>query len=165
MTIDILRLRDRLPQEIADLESEARWEGHRHVTRLIDEWSTGAVRFDRDGERLLGAYADGKLAGIGGMTVETAISGALRMRRFYIRPAMRGRGIGRMLALALLDHARSFCIVVTVHAGNDGAAKFWESLGFQPHGRDGHTHLLELQHHSDDTAAWDSRRCVTPRSP
>ncbi|MBY5866610.1 GNAT family N-acetyltransferase [Rhizobium leguminosarum] len=165
MTIDIRQIRDRLPQEIADLESEARREGHRHVARLIDEWSTGAARFDRDGERLLGAYADGELAGIGGMTAETAMSGALRMRRFYIRPAMRGRGIGRMLALALLDHARSRCGIVTVHAGNDRAARFWESLGFQPYGRKGHTHLLELQHKSDDPAASDLRRCVTPRSP
>ncbi|KAF5880604.1 MULTISPECIES: GNAT family N-acetyltransferase [Rhizobium] len=165
MTIDIRRLRDRLPQEIADLESEARREGHRHVARLIDEWSIGDNRFQRDGERLLGAYVDDALVGIGGMTVETAMSGALRMRRFYIHPAMRGRGIGRVLALALLDHARSFCIVVTVHAGNDGAARFWESLGFQPDGRDGHTHLFALQHHSDDPAASDLRRCVTPRSP
>ncbi|QJX07183.1 MULTISPECIES: GNAT family N-acetyltransferase [Rhizobium] len=165
MTINIRRLRDRLPQEIADLESEARQEGYLHITRLIDEWSTGDNRFQRDGERLLGAYVDDALAGIGSMTVETAMSGVLRMRRFYVRPATRGRGIGRILALALLDHARSFCTVVTVHAGNDGAAKFWESLGFQPHGRDGYTHLLALQRHSDDPAASDLRRCATPRSP
>ncbi|API54170.1 GNAT family N-acetyltransferase [Rhizobium leguminosarum] len=165
MIIDIRRLRDRLPQAIADLESEARREGYLHLTRLVDEWSTGDNRFQRDGERLLGAYVDGELVGIGGMTVETAMSGALRMRRFYIRPAMRGRGIGRMLAMALLDHACSFCTVVTVHAGNDGAAKFWESLGFQPRGRDGHTHLLALQRHRDDPAASNLRRCVTPRSP
>ncbi|MGO6849120.1 GNAT family N-acetyltransferase [Rhizobium beringeri] len=165
MTIDIRTFRDGLPQEIADLESEARREGYLHITRLVDEWSTGDNRFQRDGERLLGAYADEVLAGIGGMTVETAMSGALRMRRFYMRPAMRGRGIGRMLAMALLDHARSFCTVVTVHAGNDGAARFWESIGFQPHGRDGHSHLLALQRRSDDPAASDLRRCVTPRSP
>ncbi|TAZ00803.1 GNAT family N-acetyltransferase [Rhizobium leguminosarum] len=165
MTINIRRLRDRLPQEIADLESEARQEGYLHITRLIDEWSTGDNRFQRDGERLLGAYVDDALAGIGSMTVETAMSGVLRMRRFYVRPATRGRGIGRILALALLDHARSFCTVVIVHAGNDGAAKFWESLGFQPHGRDGYTHLLALQRHSDDPAASDLRRCATPRSP
>ncbi|QIO73813.1 GNAT family N-acetyltransferase [Rhizobium leguminosarum] len=165
MTINIRTFRDRLPQEIADLESEARQEGYRHIARLIDEWSTGAVRFDRDGERLLGAYADEVLAGIGGMTVETAMSGVLRMRRFYISPAMRGRGIGRMLAMALLDHASSFCTVVTVHAGNDGAARFWESLGFQSHGRDGHSHLLALQHHNGGPAASDLRQCVTPRSP
>lgn len=144
MTTEIRLLRDRLPEEIADLASEARREGHLHITRLIDEWSAGDIRFERDGERLLGAYVDEVLAGIGGMTVETAISGALRMRRFYVRPEMRGRGIGRMLALALLDYACSFCTIVTVHAGNDGAAKFWESLGFQPNGRDGHTHRLDL---------------------
>ncbi|TAV91432.1 GNAT family N-acetyltransferase [Rhizobium leguminosarum] len=165
MTIDIRRLSDRLPQEIADLEREARREGYRHVARLIEEWSIGDNRFEHRGERLLGAYAEEALAGIGGMTVETAMSGALRMRRFYIRPTMRGRGIGRMLAMALLDHARSFCTVVTVHAGNDGAARFWESLGFEPHERDGHTHVLALQHHSDDPAASDLRQCVTPRSP
>ncbi|MCV9946043.1 MULTISPECIES: GNAT family N-acetyltransferase [unclassified Rhizobium] len=165
MTIDIRRLRDRLPREIADLESEARQEGHRHVARLIDEWSIGDNRFEHHGERLLGAYVDDVLAGIGGMTVETAMSGALRMRRFYIRRAMRGRGIGRMLAMAPLDHASSFCTVVTVHAGNDDAARFWESLGFQPYGRDGYTHLLALQHHSDDPAASNLRPCVTPRSP
>ncbi|MGO7616430.1 N-acetyltransferase, partial [Rhizobium ruizarguesonis] len=31
MTIDIRRLRDRLPQEMAGLESGARREGYRHV--------------------------------------------------------------------------------------------------------------------------------------
>ncbi|MBY3387830.1 GNAT family N-acetyltransferase [Rhizobium laguerreae] len=165
MTIDIRQIRDRLPQEIADLESEARREGHCHVARLIDEWSPGDIKFEHHGERLLGAYVDDALVGIGGITVDPAMSGALRMRRFYIRPAMRGRGIGRMLALALLEHAQSCCTVVTVHAGNDGAARFWESLGFQPHGRDGHTHLLALQHHSDDPAASDLHRFVTPRSP
>ncbi|MBB4218089.1 GNAT superfamily N-acetyltransferase [Rhizobium sp. BK212] len=144
MTIDIRMIRDRLTQQIADLESEARQEGYRHITRLIDEWSAGDVRFEGTGERLLGAYVDAVLAGVGGMTVEAAMSGALRMRRFYISPAMRGRGIGRMLALALLDHARSCCCIVTVHAGNDGAAKFWESLGFQANGQCGHTHRFDL---------------------
>ncbi|EJZ21048.1 GNAT family N-acetyltransferase, partial [Rhizobium sp. Pop5] len=108
MTIDIRIHRDRLPAEIADLASEARREDYLHITRLIDEWAVGAVRFERDGERLLAAYVGGALAGIGGMTVETAMPGALRMRRFYIRRPMRRRGIGRMLVLALLDHARSF---------------------------------------------------------
>ncbi|RUM09930.1 GNAT family N-acetyltransferase [Rhizobium chutanense] len=143
MTIDIRMIRDRLPKEIADLESEARREGYRHITCLVDEWAAGDTRFERDGERLLGAHVGAALAGIGGMTVEPALSGALRMRRFYIRPAMRRRGIGRMLASGLLDHARSCCSIVTVHAGNAGAAKFWESLGFQASERDGHR--LDLQ--------------------
>ncbi|ARM90309.1 GCN5-related N-acetyltransferase protein [Rhizobium sp. CIAT894] len=160
MTTDIRMIRDRLPDEIADLEGEARREGYFHIARLIDDWSAGAVRFERDGERLLGAYVDRAFAGVGGMTIEAAMPGALRMRRFYIRPAMRGRGIGRMLALALLDHARSCSSIVTVHAGNTGAAKFWESLGFQATGRDGHTHRLDLHGpgERDDPAVRDSRR-------
>ncbi len=82
MTIDIRILRDRLPQEIANLESDAQQEGHLHITRLIGDWSAGAVRFERDGERLLGAYVAEGLAGIGGMTIEPTMTGALRMRRF-----------------------------------------------------------------------------------
>lgn len=142
--IDIRIIRDRLPQEIANLETDARQEGHLHITRLIGDWSAGAVRFERDGERLLAAYVAEGLAGIGGMTIEPTMSGALRMRRFYIRPAMRRRGIGRMLALSLLDHARPCCSIVTVHVGNDAAAKFWESLGFQPRARNRYSHVLEL---------------------
>ena len=144
MTIDIRILRDELPDQITGLAREARQEGHFHITRLVDEWSAGDVRFARDGERLLGAFVGEALVGIGGMTVEPAIPAALRMRRFYVRPDMRGRGVGHMLALALLEHARRFCSVVTVHAGNDGAAKFWESLGFQSARQDGSSHILEL---------------------
>ncbi|MBB4238753.1 GNAT family N-acetyltransferase [Rhizobium esperanzae] len=160
MTIDIRMIRDRLPDDIADLESEARREGYSHIARLIDDWSAGAVRFERDGERLLGAYVDEAIVGVGGVTIEAAMPGALRMRRFYISPTMRGRGIGRMLALALLDHARSCCSIVTVHAGNADAAKFWESLGFQATGPDGHTHRLDLPRpgERDDPAVKDSRR-------
>ncbi|ANM12565.1 MULTISPECIES: GNAT family N-acetyltransferase [unclassified Rhizobium] len=144
MTVDIRTIRDRLPREVADLESEARREGHLHIARLIDQWSAGDIRFEGDGERLLGAYAGEALAGVGGVTVEPALSGALRMRRFYVSPEMRGHGIGRLLALNLLNHARDFCSVVTVHPGNPGAVKFWGALGFQPCGPDGDTHCLEI---------------------
>ncbi|MBY4608932.1 GNAT family N-acetyltransferase [Rhizobium sp. 9T] len=142
--IDIRVLHDRLPQELANLEAEAGREGYLHIARLVDEWSVGTLRFEGDGERLLGAYIGEALVGVGGMSAEAALLGALRMRRFYVHSAMRGRGIGRALALALLEHVRRFCSFVTVHAGNDGAAKFWESLGFQPVSQDGYSHILEL---------------------
>ncbi|MBB4191310.1 GNAT superfamily N-acetyltransferase [Rhizobium aethiopicum] len=145
MTIDIRIFRDRLPEAMTGLAHDARQEGHLHIGRLIDEWAAGDIRFARDGERLLGAFAGETLVGVGGMTIEPAMPEALRMRRFYVRPAMRGRGVGRMLALALLDHARRFCRCVTVHAGNDGAAKFWESLEFRPLDQDGYTHVLDLR--------------------
>ncbi|WP_082929071.1 GNAT family N-acetyltransferase [Rhizobium aegyptiacum] len=145
MTIDIRIFRDRLPEAIAGLAREARQEGHLHIARLVDEWSAGETRFSRDGERLLGAFAGETLVGVGGVTVEPAMLEALRMRRFYVCPGMRGRGVGRMLALTLLNHARPFCRCVTVHVENDGATKFWESLEFRPRDQNGYTHVLDLR--------------------
>ncbi|MBY3597494.1 GNAT family N-acetyltransferase [Rhizobium bangladeshense] len=145
MAIEIRNFRDRLPEAMAGLARDARQEGYLHIGRLIDEWPVGDIRFARDGERLLGAFAGAALVAVGGMTIEPAMREALRMRRFYVRPGMRGRGVGRMLALALLDHARLFCRCVTVHAGNDGAMKFWDALGFRPVKQDSYTHVLELR--------------------
>jgi len=45
------------------------------------------MRFDRHGEALLAARVTGVLAGIGGLTIEPVLAGALHMRRFYVRPS------------------------------------------------------------------------------
>jgi GNAT superfamily N-acetyltransferase len=62
------------------------------------------------------------------------------MRRFYIRPPFRRAGIGRKLAAALLERARTTGLLVTVNAA-PASVSFWEALGFAPDMRDGHTHL------------------------
>ena len=64
-------------------------------------------------------------------------------RRFYGRPAYRRSGMGRELATALLEWARSFSRLVTVNAA-PASTLFWESLGFAPDARDGHTHIQYL---------------------
>jgi GNAT superfamily N-acetyltransferase len=75
------------------------------VERLIAQWKSRAIRFDREGEALLAARVDGALAGIGGLTIDPFVLGAMRMQRFYIRPAFRRNGVGRRLAATLLAHA------------------------------------------------------------
>ena len=112
------------------------------IGRLIAEWASGATRFDRDGERLLAAYLQGVLAGIGGLTMEPAITGALRMRRFYVRPRFRRQGVGRELAATLLGQAMPQVRLVTVNAATPDAPAFWEALGFVPDRRDGFSHIL-----------------------
>jgi GNAT superfamily N-acetyltransferase len=129
-----------LPAGFETLREEARGEGYLFVERLAADWEARRMRFAREGEALLAAYATGVLAGIGGLTIEPVLPGALRMRRFYVRPLFRRAGIGRKLATALLERARIIGVLVTVNAA-PASVSFWESLGFAPDMRDGHTHL------------------------
>ncbi len=131
-----------LPSGFEALRAEAQAEGYRHLDRLAADWAAGAVRFDREGEALFVAYANGALAGIGGLTIDPAMPGALRMRRFYIGTRFRRSGIGHQLATALLDQATRTGRPVTVNAAAR-SEPFWESLGFVRQLRDGHTHVLE----------------------
>ena len=99
------------------------------------------MRFDREGEVLLAARFDADLAGIGGLTIDPALPGALRMRRFYVGKSFRRNGIGRALAEKLLAHARASGARVTVNAAA-GSGLFWVSLGFVSDLRNGHTHVV-----------------------
>lgn len=140
MAPDLWLVIGHLPAGFETLREEARDEGYLFVERLAADWEARRMRFDRDGEALLAAYATGVLAGIGGLTIEPVLPGALRMRRFYVRPLFRRAGIGRRLATALLERARIIGVLVTVNAAPTSVS-FWESLGFAPDMRDGHTHL------------------------
>jgi GNAT superfamily N-acetyltransferase len=129
-----------LPTDFADLREEARAEGFRQIERLATDWDARTTRFDRDGEVLFAARVNGTLAGIGGLTAEPVVPGALRMRRFYVRPDFRRGGVGRRLATALLARVRPNQLI-TANAA-PGSVPFWESIGFRPDQRDGHTHIL-----------------------
>jgi GNAT superfamily N-acetyltransferase len=128
-----------LPFGFEQLQAEARANGHSMLDTLAAEWSRGATRFDRPGEMLLAAYVGDALAGIGGLTQEPAIPGALRIRRFYVALAYRRAGIGRALADALLRQTTARTITGNATAGSEA---FWEALGFVPDRRDDRTHLL-----------------------
>lgn len=128
---------DRLPAGFDEMMREANAEGFRFVKRLRDEWEANE-RFNQDGEALLAVYVGQTLAAIGGITRDPVVADALRMRRFYVRRAFRGQGIGRQLAEALLDRRTR---TVMVNAGR-GSSSFWEAIGFVPEMCDGHTHIL-----------------------
>lgn len=130
-----------LPDGFDALRAEARREGYRSLERLASEWEAGNAHFDRPGEALLAASLAGALAGMGGLTLDPVVPDALRMRRFYVHPAFRRQGVGRRLALALLERPGTAGRSVTVNAGTAGAPVFWEALGFVADPRDGHTHI------------------------
>jgi hypothetical protein len=83
------RVVNELPADFDTIRAEARAEGYRFLDRLASDWASGAMRFDRPGEALLAAYSEGVLAAIGGITIDPILPDALRMRRFYVRPAFR----------------------------------------------------------------------------
>ena len=133
------RVVNELSADFKAMRREARAEGHQFLDRLASDWVSGAMRFDRPGEALLVSYSEGVLAAIGGITIDPIVPDALRMRRFYVRPAFRRTGIGSEIAQALLERARSVP-VVTLNAAVQ-SVPFWETQGFVPQARDGHTHI------------------------
>jgi len=139
LRIRLEKVIDALPAGLEALRAEARGGGYKMLDTLAAEWESGATRFDRPGEALFAAYTDGVLSGIGGLTQEPTMAGALRMRRFYIALAHRRTGIGRALAEALLRQAGQHPVTCNAAAGSE---RFWEALGFVPDRRDGRTHLL-----------------------
>ena len=58
----------------------------------------------------------------------------------YVRPAFRRTGIGREIALALLEGALQKFRGVTLNTAVK-SVPFWDTLGFVPQARDGHTHV------------------------
>lgn len=131
-----------MPDDFALLLSEAGAEGFGNMAVLRDEWLAGSNRFDRPGEILSIATIDGQLAGIGGITQDFVDASWLRMRRFYVRPAFRRRGVGRAIARYVLDHAKPFNRNIALHAGGPMAEAFWPTLGFRPIAREKTTHVF-----------------------
>ena len=109
---------------------------------FFGQWLDGSNRFSRPGELLAVAWADGDLAGIGGITEDFIDPAALRMRRFYVRANYRRRGVGRAIANFVLETARPLDRQIVVHAATGEAAAFWASQGFVRVVREKTTHAL-----------------------
>ncbi|WP_337188219.1 GNAT family N-acetyltransferase [Phenylobacterium sp.] len=127
MTVQLVRIGRELPEGFDALRAEADAEGHRHMSRLAADMAETPEMFTA----LLAAFEDGELVGIGGLTPEPAAPSARRMRRLFVTARARRRGVARRLASALLEEALHQTRTVTVHAGNPGAERFWEAMGFE----------------------------------
>lgn len=141
--VSVVRVGDALPDGIDLLRAAARDQGYAHIDRLAEDWASRAERFDNPGEALFAAFLGSTLAGVGGVTREPSApdGDVLRARRLYVLPQFRGRGIGRALVDAIVEHAFQSVSRLTVHAGRDAPA-FWDHLGFARTDAPGLTHEL-----------------------
>ena len=139
------------PSETLDVFlAESEREGSRFVRRIVDEWATGANRFDRPGEALFTARIGDRRIGICGLNVDpyAAAPNVGRVRRLYVLSAYRRLGVGRQLVLAVLDAARGRFDVLRLRTTNPAAARLYESLGFSPSATtDDCTHVIDLGSH------------------
>jgi len=67
------------------------------LRRLEENWERGENRFNAPGEKLLGAFLNGKLVGICGLNRDpfSQQPRAGRIRHLYISESCRGLGIGK----------------------------------------------------------------------
>jgi GNAT superfamily N-acetyltransferase len=166
MEITVARLFDLPADGIAPLVAESEREGWRFVRRLADEWAAGANRFDRPGEALLAAWADGALAGVCGLSADPYAGDPAigRVRRLYVLGALRGRGVGRLLVQAVVQAARGRFRALRVRTESAAAGRLYERLGFMPVvGVPDCTHMLALGRTGDPGAVPQSSRMCTGR--
>ena len=148
MAAMIERLTAVLPSGLDVLLAESEQAGTRLVRRLVEEWATGANRFDRPGEALFTAQVEGRLVGVCGLNIDpyTAEQGVGRVRHLYVLSVHRRLGVGRQLIEAVLDAARGRFHSLRLRTANPVAARLYQSLGFRPSvGTADCTHVMELR--------------------
>jgi GNAT superfamily N-acetyltransferase len=134
MSVDIrpIAYNDRL---FAPLLAEAEAGNGAFLLRLRDEWLSGALRFEGEGEILVGAFDGEDLVGVAGISHDpyAPAQGLGRVRHVYVLQARRGRSVGRLLLQALIEHARGRFDTLRLSARDRAVAtRLYESLGFVP---------------------------------
>ena len=135
-----------LDPAVAPLAEAAACEGFAFVHRLVEEWRTGANRFDRPGEILLGAWLGGRLAGVGGLNRDPYASDDLtgRVRHVYVLPDARRSGVGTALLHHIIAQAPASFRVLRLRTSPTEGAAFYIMLGFAETGEPDATHRMPL---------------------
>lgn len=134
MSLDIsIERTDTLPADLhVDLIPASTREGFTPVQWLREQWEDGTNRFSEPGEAFYVVRIDGRLVGVCGLNLDPydKKSAAGRLRRLYVLPDFRRKGIGRQLVLRVLEGARGHFDVVNLRTFDDDSSAFFEAIGF-----------------------------------
>ncbi len=143
--VEVRRIEVLEPNAASRPLEESELEGLRFVRRLVDEYASGANRFAAPGEALLGAYRP-ELIGVCGLNRDpyTDDPSIGRVRRLYVSPRCRRRGVGRALVDAIIREAGRHYRVLVLRADGPAACAFYRALDFSAGPRFEHaTHYLD----------------------
>lgn len=120
------------PSEADALVTSALGEKFPALLRLREGWLEGSNRFAGEGEALFAARLGSDLVGLCGINRDpfTTAEGVGRLRRLYVSPACRRRGVGRALVMAALAHAKAHFRTVRLRTDRTDANTFYLALGF-----------------------------------
>ena len=133
---------DRLTALLAESEQQ----GFRFVRRLVEEWESGANRFDRPGEALFVARVGNDVVGVCGLNVDPYADDPKigRVRHLYVLVPHRRSGVGEQLVADVLEAARGRFERLHLRTTNAIAARLYERLGFRRTAARDHTHVLDV---------------------
>ncbi len=126
---------------------EAEGQGHRFMRRLCEDWASGANRFARPGELLLGAWVGERLVAVGGLNIDPYASADTvgRLRHVYVLDAVRRSGIGTLIVQRVIAEAKPRFSLLRLRTMTAGGAAFYDRLGFQRAGDPFATHVIDLR--------------------
>ena len=130
-----------------ELRSQSMAEGFNMLRRLEDNWHSRHNRFDRPGEKLIGAYANGLIVGVCGLNIDpfTQAAGVGRLRHLYVDTEWRKYRVGSSLLSEILKDAGHWFDFINTNAPSS-AFTFYERAGFVAlSGIDKVTHQLCLR--------------------
>ena len=110
-----------------DAHDAPTFQGHR------EELANLPGPYEPPAGRLFLARVDGRLAGC--VAIKPHGTQVCELKRFYVRPEFRGRGIGERLARRALDEARTIGyerVILDSHISMKSAHAIYRALGFRP---------------------------------
>ena len=140
----MIELLNPLSIDLSELVYKSVEEGYKLVRRLRDDIISGKNRFSKEGEFLLAYIVHKKIVGVCGMNSNG--DGRGRLRRLYILPTHRGKGIGKLLVKKCVSRSEGVYSIVVCNAGTPEAGRFYDHLGWETIEEERLTHLWRISY-------------------